>query len=199
MKIAIGGMIASGKSTLVNKIADHYNYHTAEEFDSNDHVFNTLLEWLYEGVEDVEMLLQVYFLHKHWKVSKVYNDDVVVDRHMIEHWLFAQHNIQEPVIRNFYNGIFHAYMNDVKQPDLYIILDLNWDSFKNRIFARGREQEIENFPSNEPYFKGLMDDYVNKLKAQCAIYNIPYIIIDTNVLDIDGVYEEAKRLIDKHI
>lgn len=198
MKIAIGGMIASGKSTLVKKVADAFNYHTAEEFDSNDHVFNTLLEWLYEGVEDVEMLLQVYFLHKHWKVSKVYNDDVVVDRHMIEHWLFAQHNIKEPVIRNFYNGIFHAYMNDVKQPDLYIILDLDWESFRNRIFARGRAQEIENFPSNEPYFKGLMNDYVSKLKAQCAIYNIPHVIINTNVLDIEGVFEEAKKVIKAH-
>jgi len=41
---------------------------------------------------------------------------------------------------NMYNGLFHQYMNNVKHPDLYIILDVDWASFMERIKKRGRKQ-----------------------------------------------------------
>ena len=145
MRVAVGGMIASGKSTLVRQLGNELNVPYMDEFAKDDPVFNTLLEWLYEGVEDVEMLLQIYFLHKHWKTQKDYDEDVIIDRHMIEHWLFAQKNIKDKTIKNFYNGVFNAYMNDVKDIDLYIILSVNWNTFVERIHKRGRQQEIDNF------------------------------------------------------
>ena len=72
MKIAIGGMIASGKSTLVDNLSKTLNIPAMKEFESDDVVFNTILKWLYEGVKDVEMLLQFYFLHNHWSSQKEY-------------------------------------------------------------------------------------------------------------------------------
>jgi deoxyadenosine/deoxycytidine kinase len=197
MKIAIGGMIASGKSTLVENLSREFNLQKMDEFDKNDEVFNTLLKWLYEGRENVEMLLQIYFLHKHWQSQKSIKGDVIVDRHIIEHWLFAQINLAKtPEVLNMYNGLFHQYMNSVVHPDLYIILDMDWDTFKERIMKRGREQEIENFGHNENYFKYLMDGYVRKLKAQCEIYNIPSIVIDTSGMDEEDVFDAAAQIID---
>lgn len=197
MKIAIGGMIASGKSTLVENLSKEFALQKMDEFDKNDEVFDTLLKWLYEGRENVEMLLQIYFLHKHWKSQKEIKGNVIVDRHIIEHWLFAQINLAKtPEVLNMYNGLFHQYMNSVVHPDLYIILDMDWDTFKERIMKRGRGQEVENFGQNENYFKYLMDGYVRKLKAQCEIYNIPSIVIDTSGMTEDGVFDAASQIID---
>jgi len=197
MKIAVGGMISSGKSTLVRDLAEEFNIPAMDEFDGTDEVFNTLLKWLYEGKPNVEMLLQVYFLHNHWIGQKKHGNNVIVDRHIIEHWLFAQSNLEKHKdVLNMYNGLFHAYMNTVEHPDLYLILDVDWNNFERRIMDRGRPQEVENFGSNIEYFQTLMSNYVTKLKAQCDIYNIPYIVIDTNGLDAEEVLAGAIHIID---
>jgi deoxyadenosine/deoxycytidine kinase len=196
MKFAVGGMIASGKSTLVNTLSERLNLQKMDEFDKGDEVFNTLLKWLYEGKQDVEMLLQIYFLHKHWKTQKQMSGDLIVDRHIIEHWLFAQINLaKHPEVLNMYNGLFHQYMNSIEHPDLYIILDMDWDTFKERIMSRGREQEVENFGQNEDYFKFLMDDYVRKLVAQCEIYDIRYIVLDTSGRTQEDVAKASEEII----
>lgn len=196
MKFAVGGMIASGKSTLVNILAEKLNLQKMDEYDKNDEVFNTLLKWLYEGKKDVEMLLQVYFLHKHWKTQQNIQGDVIVDRHIIEHWLFAQINLRNnPEVLNMYNGLFHQYMNSIDHPDLYIILDMDWNTFKERVMKRGRPQEIENFGQNEGYFKFLMDDYVRKLVAQCEIYDIRYIVLDTSGRTQEEVAKASEEII----
>jgi len=196
MKFAVGGMIASGKSTLVNKLAEHLEINKMDEYDKNDEVFNTLLKWLYEGRENVEMLLQIYFLHKHWKTQNEMKGDMIVDRHIIEHWLFAQINLHKyPEVLNMYNGLFHQYMNDIEHPDLYIILDMDWDTFKERVMKRGRVQEIENFGQNEDYFKYLMNDYTRKLVAQCEIYDIQYIVLDTSGRTEDEVLRASEEVI----
>ncbi|HCB65999.1 MAG TPA: deoxyguanosine kinase, partial [Acholeplasmataceae bacterium] len=66
MKISVGGMIASGKSTLVQRLGKALDLPVMEEFEKDDEVFNTLLKWLYEQKTNVEMLLQIYFIHNHW-------------------------------------------------------------------------------------------------------------------------------------
>ncbi len=200
MKISVGGMIASGKSTLVSRLGKELNLPVMEEFEKNDEVFNTLLKWLYEQKTDVEMLLQIYFIHNNWLSQNKYKGDFVVDRDLVEHWLFAQHNLRNmPTIMNMYNGVFHAYMNQIKKPDLYIILDIDWDNFERRVMERGRQQEIDNFDKNKPYFKDLMSDYVAKVAAQCTVYNIPHVIIDTSGLSEDEVFEKAVIQINKLI
>jgi deoxyadenosine/deoxycytidine kinase len=200
MKFAVGGMIASGKSTLVKTLAEKLNLQRMDEYDKNDEVFNTLLKWLYEGKQDVEMLLQIYFLHKHWKTQQNIKGDLIVDRHIIEHWLFAQINLaKNPEVLNMYNGLFHQYMNSIEHPDLYIILDMDWDTFKQRIMIRGREQEVENFGQNEDYFKFLMDDYVRKLVAQCEIYDIRYIVLDTSGRTQEDVARASEEIIKIYI
>jgi deoxyadenosine/deoxycytidine kinase len=198
MKISVGGMIASGKSTLVKRLGEALELPVMEEFERDDEVFNTLLRWLYEQKNNVEMLLQIYFIHNHWLNQVKYDGSFIVDRDLVEHWLFAQHNLKKmPTIMNMYNGVFHAYMNQVKKPDLYIVLDVGWEHFKKRVMERGREQEIENFAKNEAYFKDLISDYTTKVVAQCAVYDIPYVVINTNGMTEDEVFNRAMEEIKK--
>ncbi len=198
MKISVGGMIASGKSTLVKRLGEALELPVMEEFERDDEVFNTLLRWLYEQKNNVEMLLQIYFIHNHWLNQVKYDGSFIVDRDLVEHWLFAQHNLKKmPTIMNMYNGVFHAYMNQVKKPDLYIVLDVGWEHFKKRVMERGREQEIENFAKNEAYFKDLISDYTTKVVAQCAVYDIPYVVINTNGMTEDEVFNRAMEEVKK--
>ncbi|MBU1143288.1 MAG: deoxynucleoside kinase [Firmicutes bacterium] len=198
MKISVGGMIASGKSTLVQRLGKELDLPVMEEFEKDDEVFNTLLKWLYEQRSNVEMLLQIYFIHNHWLNQQKYDNSFIVDRDLVEHWLFAQHNLKSmPTIMNMYNGVFHAYMNQIKKPDLYLILDVDWENFKDRVMTRGRGQEIENFDKNKEYFYNLMKDYTTKIAAQCAVYEIPYVIINTNGLTEDQVFKKSIEAIKK--
>lgn len=196
MKISVGGMIASGKSTLVKNLGEALELPVMEEFEKDDEVFNTLLKWLYEKKDNVEMLLQIYFIHNHWLNQQKYENNFIVDRDLIEHWLFAYHNLRNmPTIMNMYNGVFHSYMNQIKHPDVYIILDVNWNQFKDRVLKRGREQEIENFELNQSYFQALISDYTQKIVSQCSVYGIPYHVIDTNNKSEEDVLKEALTVI----
>lgn len=196
MKISVGGMIASGKSTLVKKLGDYYQLPVMEEFEKDDEVFNTLLRWLYEQKDNVEMLLQIYFIHSHWLNQQKYDANFIVDRDLIEHWLFAHHNLKSmPTIMNMYNGVFHAYMNQIQKPDIYLILDVDWTHFEKRIMERGRQQEIDNFEANRSYFQSLLKDYRDKIAAQCTVYDIPYTVIDTSGKTEDEVFKAAIDII----
>ena len=190
MKIAVGGMIAAGKTNLSNQLSAALDMPVMNEYEDNDMVFNTLLKWLYDGVENIEMLLQIYFLQNSWLRQQEYNNNFIVDRDIIEHWLFAQENLKnKPEIMNMYNGLFYTYMNNITKPDLYIILDVDWKHFKERVFNRQRSQEVETFEANSVYFSNLLKNYVQRMKAQCVIFNIPYVVIDTNDKTEDEVFE----------
>ena len=85
----------------------------------------------------------------------------------------------------FYDSMWHEKTKEliysVGVPKLYIILDLKWEVFKERIFKRGRKSEIDNFSKNENYFKSLLSVYVHYLKKTCQIYGINYIIINSEM------------------
>jgi deoxyadenosine/deoxycytidine kinase len=199
MRIAVGGMIASGKSTLSEQLAGEYNLKLIEEFAGDNDVFKTLLDWLYSGKPNVEMLLQIYFLHNQWLKHKELGDDYVVDRDVIEHWIFAQTNLRKhPEVLNMYNGLFHAYMNSIKLPEIYVILEVGFEEFKSRVMMRGRPEEIENFDKNEQYFRDLLSNYSAMLRAQCVIYSIPYIVINTDNKTIEEIKNEAINEVNKY-
>ena len=199
MKIAVGGMIAAGKSTLVHQLGRALDLPVMDEFEEDDEVFNTLLKWLYEGKADVEMLLQVYFIHNHYLNQKKYGKNFIVDRDIIEHWLFAHKNLTEmPDVMNMYNGLFMSYMNKIHKPDLYIILDISFDVFIERLKTRGRASEVDNLDENLEYFAELHKDYTEKLTAQCKIYDIPYQIINVDFASKEEVLDMAMTMIEVH-
>lgn len=196
MKIAVGGMIAAGKSNLSSALGEALGIPVMSEYEEQDKIFETLLAWLYEGKPNIEMMLQIYFLENSWLRQQAHENHFIVDRDIIEHWLFAQENLKhKPKIMNMYNGLFYSYMNEIKKPDLYIILDLDWKRFKERVFNRQRSQEVKNFEANSVYFSNLLQNYVQRLRAQCVIFGIPYIVINTNDLTEEEVFTLAMKKI----
>lgn len=220
-KVAIGGMIASGKSTLIGNLTEYLdNYGVIEEFRQDDDVFNTLLGWVYEK-KPVELQLQTYFIDKHHKASK-HNDnkdlaealDVIknhllstdlaerlktelgrtnytlTDRDIIEHWLFAQVNLKDKDNDTLmiYNNLFHSYYSSHAKPEVYYYLDIDWETFEQRVKNRGRDTEIENFNENVEYFKELLAMYKNKFEAQCKIHDIECVKIDVRNMTQNEVF-----------
>lgn len=226
-KIAVGGMIGAGKSTLSPALAERLGWKHLEEFDEGDNVFTTMLQWLYEG-KNIELQLQSYFIEYSYNVVKQYDrmhikngyeavikenpelesalehnfnyisqgNNVVVDRDIIEHWLFAQINLLgvDNNLMTMYNNLFHGYYLNHQKPDLYLILDISWDTFVERLFNRGREVEVDNFEENKAYFKNLLDCYTRKLIAQCEIYDVDYKVIDCNGKRAEEVLEECYEI-----
>lgn len=196
MKIAIGGMIAAGKSTVVSKLGRQLNMPVMTEFEKDDEVFDQLLNWLYQGKQDVEMLLQLYFLHQHWTRQKAIPNACIIDRDIIEHWIFAQTNlVGKPEVMNMYNGLFYQYYGQIKKPDIYFILDVTFEVMLDRIKQRSRKQEVENLEKNIPYLRNLHKDYTKKLASQCHIHNIPCHTIDVNSVSADAAVEIIQQFL----
>lgn len=197
MKISIGGMIGAGKSTLAENLSSELGLPVLREFEDSDEVFNTLLDWQYKKIDNTSLLLQIYFIHNLFTRSNNFNQDsYIVDRDLIEHWIFAMTNLKDDkMATNSYNTIFMNYMNETELPDLYIILDISWETFLDRIHKRGRKVEIDNLEINLDYFKELHSSYTSKLEAQCILYNINYVIIDANNLnEVELVHEIINKV-----
>jgi deoxyadenosine/deoxycytidine kinase len=198
MKIAVGGMIASGKTTLIHKLSEALpHYMVLSEYRKDDPLFDELLRLTYEGVEDAGLLLQIYFIQKHWKSQQEHArvKNLIMDRHLIEHWLFSHNRLNDPVIWQAYNTIFQNFMMTSPTIDLYLILDVDWETFKERIYRRNRAAEIENFEQNEKYFYDLLSSYTEKLVAQCIIYDIPYEVINTSGLQEHEVFDLVSKVL----
>ncbi|MGZ9756481.1 deoxynucleoside kinase [Mycoplasma sp. 4423] len=213
MKIAISGMIGCGKSTLSKQLANHYqNSMLLEELDSNDDVFNTFLEWIYQKYPNIDIAFQSYiiesiserFKNAESEFLKNHNHKqhhIFLDRFNVEHHIFATVTLEQKPSKylNAFNALFD-YIIDLKDnPDLAIFLDADFDVIKNRILKRGRDVEIENFDLNIDYFKRLHQLYRPLFEKLVQKYNIPYKIINTNDLDDHQVFEEATKIIDLFI
>lgn len=185
--IAIGGMIGAGKSTLTRALGERLKADVIYELNEKDELQNILLKRLYEGDETAAIAFQVYFFCARFVNYKkgVQNSKLsIFDRTIFEDRLFAHQNMTaDPIMFGFYDSMWHEKTKEliysVGVPKLYIILDLEWDEFKDRIHKRGRASEIENFSANEPYFKSLHKVYVHYLEKTCQVYGINYLIISS--------------------
>lgn len=190
MKIAVGGMIAAGKTNLSQRLGEALEMPVMTEYEEKDKIFDSLLKWRYENKPNADMLLQTYVLQNSLSRQQNYDKDFIVDRDMIEHWLFAQESFKDqPDKMNMYNSFFYTCTNKITKPDLYIILDVDWKHFKERVFNRQRSQEVKNFEKNAAYFSSLLNNYVQRMRAQCVVFDIPYVVINTNDLTEEEVFD----------
>lgn len=205
--IAIGGMIGAGKSTLTRALGEALKADVIFELNENDDLQNILLKRLYEGDETAAIAFQVYFFCSRFENYRngVQNSNIsVFDRTIFEDRLFAHQNMTaDPIMFGFYDDMWHEKTKEliysVGVPKLYIILDLKWEEFKDRIFRRGRASEIDNFSSNESYFKSLHSVYVEYLEKTCQVYGINYMIIDSQLSTDQQVKKIMKKIKDEKL
>lgn len=210
MVIAVSGMIGSGKSTLTKELKEIYkNSILVEEFADEDPVFNKFLKWIYEKEPNIDIAFQSYiieslsdtFKKEEKKFLKLYsshkNGYMFLDRFNIEHYIFAIVTLEKKdkkYLKTF-DALFQHIVDPSDNPDLAIYLDANFDVIKERILARGRAVEVDNFAENEPYFQRLHELYKELFVKLCSFYNIPYKIINTNNKKDYEVQEEAEEII----
>lgn len=213
MLIGISGMISSGKSTLSKKLVSHFpNSLLLNEYEEDDTVFNTYLSWFYEQKPNIDVSFQVYVVENHTaQVNKLRdkfkqlnldpNQNIMfLDRFSAEHYVFAQVNLKNLPKKSFkaYKALFKEMISSEELPEFTIFLDVSFENFKNRLFKRGRDVEINNYELNEAYFKELHSVYKDTFIEVAKNLGIEYKIIDTNDKNEEEVYQQALSLIEEY-
>ena len=203
--IIIGGTIAAGKSTLVEGLAKRKGFEPVPELREGDIVQDIILRKLYEGTRIHQATIQYYFIANRYRQYKEHSGGLVtsiLDRAIWEDWFFAlllmkdekreyQHYIR--LWKSTLSKIIELY----GAPKTYIYVKVDWESFRKRIFLRGREAEIKNFSANENYFKELLKQYINNFEKLLAEWEIDTITIDTTKMNKEEVLEYALKELGK--
>ena len=145
MHIAIAGNIGSGKTTLTELLAKHYNYEPHFE-DVED---NPYLDDFYDDMQRWSFNLQIYFLRSRFgQITDIHqnNLNVIQDRTIYEDSnIFAPnlHAMGLMTARDFnsYMELFSLMEEHIKAPDLLIYLRASVPTLVDHIQKRGRDYE----------------------------------------------------------
>ncbi|MBR4441247.1 MAG: deoxynucleoside kinase [Bacteroidales bacterium] len=172
MHIAIAGNIGSGKTTLANLLARHYNWEAHFE----DAETNPYLNNFYEDMERWAFNLQIYFMQS--RLGEIIDirksgRNVIQDRTIYEDaYVFAEnlHDMRLLDTRDFNNylGMFEKMSSLISPPDLLIYLKANVSTLIQQIRKRGRVYEQSISPEyltrlNEKYEKWTSSYHLGKI------------------------------------
>ena len=182
MHIAITGNIGAGKTTLAEKLAEHYGWEVYyEAVDGNPY-----LPPFYDDMEKWSFHLQIYFLNSRFEqVLKIKNQQektIVQDRTIYEDaYIFAQnlYDSKKMTETDFqtYNSLFKTIMQAISPPDLMIYLKADIPKLISQIKKRNRDYE-----------QNMDIDYLKNLNKLYEGFKLQYdhgkfIEIDVNDLD----------------
>lgn len=195
MYIAIAGNIGSGKTTLTNKLAEHY--HWTPKFESVED--NPYLADYYSDIPRWAFNMEVFFLRQRFKdlldISRT-TETIIQDRSIYEGvYVFAANNHAMGNLddRDYdtYLQLFDCMMSVVKKPDLMICLHASLEHLVSHIKMRSRSYE-QKMPIE--YLRNLnilYDDFIfNK-------YDGKKIVLETDDLDFRDNPDDFKYITDK--
>lgn len=158
--IAIAGNIGSGKTTLAEKLARHYNW--SPLFESVDN--NPYLRDFYDDMTRWAFHLQIYFLNSRFnQVRQIRESEKVIvqdrtiyeDAHIFAANLYRSGHINERDYQS-YLDIYKSMINFVQPPDLLIYLKADIPKLVQQIAKRNRDYE---FNIKLEYLKNLNEHY----------------------------------------
>ncbi len=178
MHIAIAGNIGSGKTTLTEMLAKHYNWEAHFE----DVEENPYLDDFYAEMQRWSFNLQIYFLNSRFRqVVDIRKEDkkVVQDRTIYEDaYIFAPnlHAMGLMTSRDFdnYMSLFHLMESFLQPPDLLIYLRASIPTLVDHIQKRGRQYE-----------NNIRLDYLNRLNERYEAWISNYDRGNLLIIDID--------------
>lgn len=163
--IAVEGNIGSGKTTLAQKLAAHYNAQLIlEEFQNNP-----FLEKFYKEPARYAFPLELSFLADRYQQLKtvlpqqdLFADTIISDYIFPKTKIFAKNNLDESEYELF-SRMADILRIELQKPDLLIYLECSVPKLQQNIKARGRafEQEIE-----DSYLQKLDSGYQTFLKTE---------------------------------
>lgn len=180
MHIAIAGNIGSGKTTLANLLAQHYNWEAHFE----DAEANPYLNNFYEDMERWAFNLQIYFMQS--RLGEIIDirksgRNVIQDRTIYEDaYVFAEnlHDMRLLDTRDFENylGMFEKMSSLISPPDLLIYLKANVSTLLEQIRKRGRVYE-----------QGISPEYLTRLNEKYEKWTSSYKLGKILTVDIDNL------------
>jgi deoxyadenosine/deoxycytidine kinase len=193
--IAICGNIGSGKTTLCEKLARHYNWTALYESVEK----NPYLRDFYEDMSRWAFHLQIYFLNSRFRqINEIRVSDriTIQDRTIYEDaYIFAANlrNSGYMSERDFesYHDIFNSMINFVQPPDLMIYLKADIPKLVSQIEKRGRDFE---YAIRLDYLKNLNERYDDWISHYT---DGRLLVIDVNPLDFVKNAEDFGVIINK--
>lgn len=193
--IAISGNIGSGKTTLAEKLAKHYNW--IPLFESVED--NPYLRDFYGDMSRWAFHLQVYFLNSRFKQINAIraNDRTIIqdrtiyeDAHIFAANLRKSGHITELDYQTYFD-VFTSMIEFVKPPDLLIYLKADVPKLVRQIEKRGRDFE---YAIRIDYLKNLNEHYEHWIGNYT---NGRLLVIDVNELDFVERVEDFAHIISK--
>ena len=184
MYIAIEGMDGVGKTTIAKLLAKKYDMEYIEKpmkkfMNSNDQYYNNLCNFMF-NLENQDITLCFYMLGN--IVTKYLGENIIVDRNILSsyYWDCNEKNKE----------IFDYFLSKAVLPDLTIILYADIPTRIERIKKRNiNDEDLSNeITLKDGYEK--MINYANEL-------NMSYILINTDNMDLDKVFNVCCNIIEK--
>ena len=142
MLLAVSGNIGAGKTTLVQRLSEHFGFEAA--YEAVEH--NPYLEFFYEDMARWCFPLQVYFLSHRFRQGlklREKSDHVVLDRTIYEDAHIFAKNLHESgfmteIAYQTYPNLYDHMVPLGPAPDLLIFLKGNPEILAERISGRGQ-------------------------------------------------------------
>lgn len=198
MHIAVSGNIASGKTTLTEKLAQHYNW--TPLYESVDQ--NPYLEDFYKDMNRWAFHLQVYFLNSRFnqvKSLKELKGTVIQDRTIYEDaYIFAANLYKSQMIseRDYSNylDLFNSMIKFVTPPDLLIYLQADMPKLVSQIQKRGRDYEnliqLEYLNNLNAFYQQWIDEYT---LGKLLVIDVNHLDFVENIDDFASIVERVDR------
>ena len=179
--IAIAGNIGVGKTTLVQKLAQHYSWKPhLEAVDDNPYLSD-----FYQDMAKWSFPLQIYFLNSRFnQVVEIQNSpiSIIQDRTIYEDAFIFAKNLNESGLlesRDYqtYLALFKSMSNMIKAPDLMIYLRAGVPTLVDQIAKRGRDYEVS---ISIKYLENLNRNYEEWISEY---REGPLLILETDDLD----------------